>query len=229
MSLDPARAADPLVIAVDGPAASGKSTIAKALAGRFGLAFLDTGLLYRAVGRKLLDCGLDPADAEAALKAAETLQASDVDEAKLTGDETGQAGSKVAAVPSVRAVLLPFQRNVARSAPGAVLAGRDVGTVICPDAAVKLFITASVEERANRRFAELHQRGANPIRAQVLEDMIERDRRDTSRSVAPLRVADDAHVLDTTQLSLDATLAAAAELVRLSLVRAGRRDEAASG
>lgn len=224
MSLDPARPAASLVIAVDGPAASGKSTIAKALAGQFGLAFLDTGLLYRAVGRKLLDRGLDAGDAEAALQAAQTLQPADVDEAKLRGDETGQAGSKVAAFPAVRAALLPFQRNFAASAPGAVLAGRDVGTVICPDAPVKLFITASVEERAHRRFQELRQHGADPIRGQVLEDMIERDRRDTNRSVAPLRVADDAHVLDTTQLSLDATLAAAVELVRLSLDRAERRN-----
>lgn len=220
------RPLSPLIIAVDGPAASGKSTIARELARRFELPFLDTGLLYRAVGRAVLLAGRDPGDAEAARSAAEALDARHVDESVLKGDEIGQAGSKVAAVPAVRAALLAVQRGFA--ANGAVLAGRDVGTVICPEAPAKLFVTASVEARAERRFQELLRNGANPILAKVLEDMIERDRRDTSRAVAPLRVAPDARLLDTTSLSLDAALAASVELVGAA-IKAARDETGATG
>ncbi|MDF1587246.1 (d)CMP kinase [Rhodospirillales bacterium YIM 152171] len=203
----------PLVIAVDGPAASGKSTVARRLAAHFGLAFLDTGLLYRAVARRMIDRHLDPGDALAAAGEAEALVPEDVDERRLRGEGVGQGASKVAVVPAVRAALLPFQRRIATSGRGAVLAGRDVGTVICPDATCKLYVTASVAERARRRFEELRGRGEAPIYERVLEELIERDRRDQARSVAPLRIADDALTLDTTRLDADASFAEAVRLV----------------
>jgi cytidylate kinase len=195
---------DPLVIAVDGPAASGKSTLAKRLAAHFALRFLDTGLLYRAVARAMLDRGLDPGDAAAAVRVAQELAPEDVEPGRLRGEGVGQNASKVAAVPAVRAALLPFQRRFAATAPGAVLAGRDVGTVVCPDATFKLFVTAGDEERARRRFEELQRRGERPIYAAVLDELRERDRRDADREVAPMRVAPGAWVLDTTSLDADA-------------------------
>ncbi len=208
----------PLVIAVDGPAASGKSTLARRIAEHYGLPFLDTGLLYRAVGRRVLAAGGDPGDEASATKAALALAPADVDAGQLRGEGTGQAASKVAAFPSVRAALLPFQRNFAATPPGAVLAGRDVGTVICPDATMKVFVTASVEERARRRFEELRQRGDPTIYAAVLEELRERDRRDQDRAVAPLRPAPDAWVLDTTDLDADAAF----EAVRAGIDRLRR-------
>ncbi len=208
----------PLVIAVDGPAASGKSTLARRIAEHYGLPFLDTGLLYRAVGRRVLAAGGDPGDETSATKAALALVPADVDAGQLRGEGTGQAASKVAAFPSVRAALLPFQRNFAATPPGAVLAGRDVGTVICPEATLKVFVTASVEERARRRFEELRQRGDPTIYAAVLEELRERDRRDQDRAVAPLRPAPDAWVLDTTDLDADAAF----EAVRAGIDRLRR-------
>lgn len=198
----------PLVIAVDGPAASGKSTLASRLARHFGLPFLDTGLLYRAVARAMIDRGLDPRDAAASVRAAEELTPQDVQPGRLRGEGVGQGASIVAAVPAVRAALLPFQRRFA-GASGAVLAGRDVGTVVCPDAPFKLFVTASDEERARRRFEELRRRGEEPIYAAVLRELQERDRRDADRAVAPMRVSPDAWVLDTTSLDADAAFEAA--------------------
>lgn len=198
----------PLVIAVDGPAASGKSTLARRIAEHYGLPFLDTGLLYRAVGRRVLGAGGDPGNEADAATQARALVPSDVDAAQLRGEGIGQAASRVAAFGSVRAALLPFQRNFAATPPGAVLAGRDVGTVICPDATLKVFVTASVEERARRRFEELRQRGDPTIYAAVLEELRERDRRDQDRAVAPLRPAPDAWVLDTTDLDADAAFEA---------------------
>ncbi|BCX18529.1 MAG: cytidylate kinase [Geminicoccaceae bacterium] len=198
-----------VVVAVDGPAASGKSTLAKKLAAALGLAFLDTGLLYRAVGKRLLDAGIDPSCERAALEAVAALQPEEVEAERLAGERIGEAASKVAAIPSVRAALLPWQRRFARTPPGAVLAGRDVGTVVCPDAELKIFVTASLEERARRRFEELRRRGEAPMFAAVLDELRERDRRDTERAVAPLRVADDAWVLDTTELDAEAAFAAA--------------------
>jgi cytidylate kinase len=203
-----AAAAPPLVIAVDGPAASGKSTLASRLAAHFGLRFLDTGLLYRAVARAMLDRGEDPRDAEAAVRAAAALAPGDVQPARLRGEGVGQGASIVAAVPAVRAALLPFQRRFAGSR-GAVLAGRDVGTVVCPDATFKLFVTASDRERARRRHEELLGRGEAPIYAAVLEEIRERDRRDGNRAVAPMRASPDAWVLDTTSLDADAAFEAA--------------------
>lgn len=219
----------PLVIAVDGPAASGKSTVARRLAAHLDLAFLDTGLLYRAVARRMIDRGLDPADATAAQREAEALEPGDVEEGRLRGEGVGQGASKVAVVPAVRAALLPFQRRFAASGRGAVLAGRDVGTVVCPDATLKLYVTASTGERARRRFEELRGRGETPIYGRVLEELIERDRRDEERAVAPLHVADDAVTLDTTELDADASFEAAARLVARRIAEVAKAREARSG
>lgn len=198
-----------LVICIDGPAGSGKSTLAERLAAHFGLPFLDTGLLYRAVARRMLDRGLDLDDAQAAEREALALEPADVSGARLRDDAVGQGASKVAAFPAVRAALLPFQRRFAQQPGGAVLAGRDTGTVVCPQAAHKLYVTASVEARAKRRFLELQARALAPIEARVLEEMRERDRRDQGREVAPLAVAPDATVIDTTELDADAAFRAA--------------------
>jgi CMP/dCMP kinase len=211
----------PLVVAVDGPAASGKSTLARRLAAHFALDFLDTGLLYRAVARAMLDRGLDPSDAYAAVGAARSLAPEDVDPARLRGEGVGQGASKVAAVPAVRAALLPCQRRFAARTPGAVLAGRDVGTVVCPDARFKLFVTASDEERARRRHEELRARGDAPIYAAVLEELRERDRRDADRAIAPMRVAPDAWVLDTTRLDAEAAFQAACRRIEAGSRAAG--------
>jgi cytidylate kinase len=215
----------PLVVTIDGPAASGKSTLAQRLAQALGLPFLDTGLLYRAVGRRLLEAGGDPRDEAAALAAAEALTANEVVTARLRGQEIGQAASMVAAYPAVRAALLPFQRRFAGMDGGAVLAGRDTGTVVCPEAGAKLFVTATAEERARRRYEELRRRGAEPIYAAVLAELRERDRRDSERAVAPLRAAQDALVLDTTSLEPDAVLEMA--LRHIEAV-AGRRADGSS-
>lgn len=217
---------EPLVIAVDGPAASGKSTLARRLAAALGLAFLDTGLLYRAVGRRVLEAGGDPADPAAALAAVAGLSPEEVQAERLAGEEIGEAASKVAAIPAVREALLPWQRRLAATPPGAVLAGRDVGTVVCPDAALKLFVTADLAERARRRFEELRLRGRTPMLDQVLDELRERDRRDTERAVAPLRAADDALVLDTTELDADAAFAVA--LQRAEAARARHAGPGAS-
>lgn len=189
--------AAPLIVTVDGPAASGKTTLAKRLAAHFGLDFLDTGLLYRAVGRRLLDLQIPPTDQAAAAGAAAALAAGDLARDDLHHPEVSRAASEVAAVPAVRAALLDFQRRFGAER-GAVLAGRDIGTVVRPDARRKLFVTATPEERARRRFEELRRKGLTVIYERVLEDLRQRDERDRSRAVAPLVPADDAFVLDTT-------------------------------
>ena len=193
----------PLLIAIDGPAASGKGTLAKRLAAHFKLPHLDTGLLYRAVGWSAAHTSRTPADAAAALKAA------DLDNPALRTDEAGQAASKVAAIPDVRSNLLKFQKEFAHQASGAVLDGRDIGTVICPDAPVKFFVTASLEARVERRYQELRARGADTIKPRVLAEMAERDRRDSERAAAPLKAAPDAYHLDTSDMDADAAFAAA--------------------
>jgi cytidylate kinase len=193
----------PLLIAIDGPAASGKGTLARRLAAHFGLPHLDTGLLYRAVGWAAEQTGRPPAAVAASLKAA------DLENPALRSDAAGQAGSKVAAIPEVRANLLKFQKEFAYQASGAVLDGRDIGTVICPDAPVKLFVTASPESRAERRFQELRARGADTIKPRVLAEMAERDRRDSERAAAPMKAAPDAYLLDTSDMDADAAFAAA--------------------
>ena len=194
-----------MIIAIDGPAAAGKGTLARRVAEHFNLAYLDTGLLYRAVGKKVLDASNDPEDAVAAETVARALNAQDLNADGLRVDAVAQAASKVSAVPGVRAALLDFQRDFAKTPPeglnGAVLDGRDIGTVVCQEATAKLFITASTEVRANRRFKELHQADSSAIYARVLEDMKERDERDSSRSFAPLVAAKDANVIDTSYLS----------------------------
>ena len=192
-----------LVIAIDGPSASGKGTLAKRLAAHFGLPHLDTGLLYRAVGWISARTGRSP------VEVARSLTATDLSNPELRSDEAGQAGSRVAAIPEVRANLLNFQKEFSSQAIGAVLDGRDIGTVICPDAPVKLFVTASVESRAERRFQELHGRGVDTIKPRVLAEMAERDRRDSERAAAPLKAAPDAWLLDTSDMDADAAFAAA--------------------
>ncbi|MFZ5790135.1 MAG: (d)CMP kinase [Pseudomonadota bacterium] len=209
--------APPKIIAVDGPAASGKGTLARRLAHRFGYAYLDTGLLYRAVGWRLLKAGRDPADEGAAVAAARAVTPAELDEPALRGEAAGKAASRVAAIPAVREALLGLQREFAAKpldshgnpAKGAVIDGRDIGTVICPDAAVKLFVNASLETRAKRRHKELLARGEPSIYARVLEDMERRDEQDRRRSVAPMAKAPDAFEIDTTNLDADGVFAAA--------------------
>lgn len=202
-----------MIIAIDGPAASGKGTLAKRLAAHFGLPHLDTGLLYRAVALALLDAGHPLEDAAAAVAAATALDPGRFDETRLRGREMGEAASVVAALPPVRAALLDFQRAFAAGGHGAVLDGRDIGTVVCPDAEVKLFVTASAEERARRRARELAARGAAADEAAILADIRRRDERDSTRATAPLVPAADALVLDTSALSVEAAFAAALQLV----------------
>ncbi len=203
----------PLIIAIDGPGASGKGTLARRLAAHLGFAYLDTGAIYRAVALQMLRAGDDPADAAAAVKAAQSLDTALLDDPQLRTDRVGAAASQVAACGDVRQALMVFQRGFAThppgNAPGAVLDGRDIGTVICPDAEVKLFITASPETRARRRFLELSQRGEAASEAEVLAELTARDARDQTRTAAPLRPAPDAHLLDTTNLAIDDAFAVA--------------------
>nr|WP_309502904.1 d(CMP) kinase [uncultured Roseovarius sp.] len=189
-------------IAIDGPAAAGKGTVARRVAAHFGFAHLDTGLLYRATGRRTMD-GVDP------VTAATELQASDLDADDLRSPEIAQAASRVAAIPQVRQALIDFQRAFARRAGGAVLDGRDIGTVICPDAEVKLYVTASDDVRAARRHIELTGKGHDVTYDEVLDDLRQRDARDSARATAPLKPAPDAVHLDTSQLSIEEAVAAA--------------------
>jgi cytidylate kinase len=189
-------------VAIDGPAASGKGTISRAVASHFGFAHLDTGLLYRAVGRRVL-AGEQP---EAAARG---LVSSDLQGEVLRDEAVGAAASKVAAIPDVREALVAFQRAFATRAGGAVLDGRDIGTVICPDAQVKLYVVAADEVRAERRWRELSGKGVRVTKAEVLADLRERDARDSARATAPLRPAADAVILDTTTMSIEAAVAAA--------------------
>ncbi len=197
-----------MIVAVDGPAASGKGTLARRLARHFGLNYLDTGSLYRAVALRALTAGADPADPVAAVAAARQVEVGDLDDLRLRDDKVAQAASVVAAIPGVRAALLAFQRDFARRGEGAVLDGRDIGTVVCPDADAKVFLTATVEARAMRRFKELQARGAAAIYERVLQDMKLRDARDRERHTAPLVRASDAFELDTTALDADAVFVA---------------------
>ena len=202
-----------MIVAIDGPAASGKGTLARALAARFGLAHLDTGLLYRAVAARLLRAGGDPRDAAGAAAAATGLVAADLEAPDLRDEAVGAAASVVAALPGVRRALVAWQRRFAARPGGAVLDGRDIGTVILPSAPVKIFLTASPAVRAERRHNELRARGAGSIKSVVLRELADRDARDRERAAAPLAPAPDALLLDTTDLDAEAVLAAAVDFI----------------
>jgi CMP/dCMP kinase len=212
-----------MIIAIDGPAASGKGTLGKRLAAHYGLRHLDTGLIYRAVAKAVLDAGRQPNDLEAATAAAEALDPSRFDEATLKTHSIGEAASIVSTLVEVRKALLAFQREFAGRPPGAVLDGRDIGTVICPDADVKIFVTATPEVRARRRAAEYQAQGREIDENEVLADIRLRDDRDQNRAAAPLKRAPDAHLLDTTHLDIDAAIRAAIDIVEAT--RAGRGRE----
>lgn len=197
-------------VAIDGPAAAGKGTISKAVATAFGFAHLDTGLLYRAVGAKVL-LGADP------IAAAQSLMAEDLNADNLRTAEVAQAASKVAVISEVRAALVDFQRSFAARAGGAVLDGRDIGTVICPDAPVKLFVTASAECRAERRFKELSVKDPDTTIEQVLADVVARDQRDAERATAPMVAADDAVTIDTSDMTIEQAIAAASDVIKSRL------------
>ena len=202
-----------MIIAIDGPAASGKGTLARRLAQHYGLPHLDTGLLYRATAAALFDQGRGLSDVNAAVAAARGLALTDFDEARLRSREMGEAASVVAALPAVREALIQAQRNFAQRPGGAVLDGRDIGTVICPGADVKIFVTASPEARAQRRALELASRGEKIDYGAILADIAKRDARDSGRAAAPLRAAPDAALLDTTRLGVEAAFAEALRIV----------------
>jgi len=202
-----------MIIAIDGPAAAGKGTLARQIADHFKYHYLDTGSLYRGVGLAVLKADGDPANEADALKAAQNLKQSDLVDCDLRTATAGQTASIVAQIPAVRAEILQFQRRFAQQLPGAVLDGRDIGTVVCPDADIKLFVTASNQERARRRFAELVARQEPCDFDTVLADLQERDKRDRERPIAPLKPAADAHLLDTSKLDIDAAFRAAIDII----------------
>lgn len=207
-----------IVIAIDGPAASGKGTLARRLAAAFNLPYLDTGLLYRAVGRRVLDHGADPADSDAAADQARGLGRLDLERDDLRTPAVDLAASAVASIPAVRAALLDFQRNFAKSS-GGVLDGRDIGTIVFPKAQVKLFVTASLDVRARRRFAEREVQGVATTLDAVRTDLAARDEADRVRTAAPLRPAFDAHILDTSTLDANHAFSAAADFVNRALTQ----------
>jgi len=202
-----------MIIAIDGPAAAGKGTLARQIADHFNYAYLDTGSLYRGVAFLVLKNGGDPASENDALAAARQLELDDLADNSLRTAKIGQAASIVAQIPAVRTEILNFQRRFAAQLPGAVLDGRDIGTIVCPDADIKLFVTASDEERAKRRHAELMARNEPCEYETVLADLRERDRRDRERAVAPLVAAQDAHLLDTSKLDIEAAFQAAIDII----------------
>ena len=209
-----------MIIVIDGPAASGKGTLGKKLAEHYDLRHLDSGLLYRAVAKAVLDNGSKPDDRQAATTLANSLDLANLDEASLKTPKVGEAASIVSAFPEVRAALVTFQREFAAKPPGAVLDGRDIGTVICPNADVKIYVTASAEVRARRRTAEYRAQGRQIDESTVLADILARDARDTQRAIAPLKQAQDAHLLDTTNMDISTAIRAAIDIVEAT--RAGR-------
>jgi CMP/dCMP kinase len=211
-----------MIIAIDGPAASGKGTLGRRIAAHYSLIHLDTGKLYRAVARDTLAAGASPADERAAFAAAEALDLGTLGDPFLMDGRLGEAASIVASHKRVRQALLAYQRAFARRKPGAVLDGRDIGTVICPEADVKLFVTATPEERARRRYLELREAGNSLSEAEVLADIRRRDERDRNRAAAPLRRAEDAYLLETTNLDIDAAFKAAIALIDAAMGRAGQ-------
>ena len=206
-----------MIVTVDGPVAAGKGTLARRLAAHLGFAYLDTGSLYRATALRLLRQGGDPGDAKAAALAAAQVSQADLADPALRDEAIGAAASLVAALPEVRQALLEYQRRVAAAPPGgaagAVLDGRDIGTVVCPEADVKLFVTADVDARSRRRHAELLARGARTSLAEVRAELVRRDERDSARAHAPLRPAADAHLLDTTKLDIETAFRAALDVI----------------
>ena len=197
-----------MIIAVDGPSAAGKGTVAKAIAKHLGYHFLDTGSLYRMVGLAMLNAGKTGDDVKAAMKFAETLEPSSVVDKELRTEVVAAMASQVAVIPEVRQALLEFQRQFAKREPGAVLDGRDIGTVVCPDADLKFFVTASTQVRAHRRLAELKTLGVRTDYTAVLEDVMARDERDANRTTAPTKPADDAIMIDTSELDREEVIAA---------------------
>jgi CMP/dCMP kinase len=210
-----------VIIAIDGPAASGKGTLAKRLASYYDFHHLDSGLLYRAVAKAVLDAGASPDNKVAAIAAAQTFDPTRYPDDVLKSDDVAKAASFVAAVPEVRAELVAFQRGFAKKKPGVVIDGRDIGTVIVPDADVKIYVTATAQERARRRVLELRERGDAADEQKVLDDIVKRDERDMNRPVAPLKQAPDAHLLDTTHLDIGTAVRAAVDIVEA--VRTGRK------
>ena len=211
-----------MIIAIDGPAASGKGTLAKRLAAHYGYRHLDTGAIYRAVAYALISRGADLADEAAAVRAARGLDPQTFDNPELKSHQVGTAASVVSAYPEVREVLLNFQRQFAAEPPGAVLDGRDIGTVICPNADVKIFVVADPEVRARRRTLEAQARGEAADEAAILADILARDERDRNRAVAPLKPAKDAYLLDNSHLDIEGGVRAAIDIIEA--VRAGRRE-----
>jgi len=207
-----------MLIAVDGPAAAGKGTLCSKLAEHFNLAKLDTGLIYRAVAKKIFETGR-PINDKIAIEIAQFLSINDLDKSGLRDELIGKNASEIASIPGVRNILLQFQRNFAKNPPnnklGAVLDGRDIGTVVCPDANFKLFITATPEERAERRYKELQDRGKEAIRGAILRDIINRDESDRLRAISPLMPAFDAHIIDTTNLDQDDVFNVALKFITL--------------
>ncbi|SIQ74742.1 cytidylate kinase [Rhizobium sp. RU20A] len=208
-----------LTIAIDGPAAAGKGTLSRKIAETYGFHHLDTGLTYRATAKALLDAGLPLDDETVATAAAERVELAGLDRAVLARHEIGEAASKIAVMPRVRRALVEAQRAFARRAPGTVLDGRDIGTVVCPDAAVKLYVTASAEVRARRRFDEIVTGGGTAVYESVLDDVIKRDARDMGRADSPLKPANDAHLLDTSEMSIEAAFSAARAIIDAALGR----------
>lgn len=219
-----------IIIAVDGPAASGKGTLSRRLATYYGFAYLDTGVLYRGVGWLALSRNLDPRDADQAVAAARDFSLDAIADADIRTPDVGRAASLVAAQPAVRDVLLDYQRRFAETPPGdvagAVLDGRDIGTVICPDALVKFFVTASPEERARRRWKDHHAQDGSITLEATLEDIKRRDARDSGRETAPMRPAEDAEIMDTTTMLADAVFARACRYIDAALEDAGLKSDA---
>jgi cytidylate kinase len=210
-----------MIIAIDGPAASGKGTLGRMLAEHYGYRHLDTGLLYRAVAKATVDVG-KPGDQAAAITAARNFDPAQLGDPALKTDTIGNVASVVSAIPEVRAALIEFQRRFAAQLPGTVLDGRDIGTVIAPQAEVKIFLTASPEERARRRFKEAAGLGEKRELSTILADIKKRDERDANRAIAPFKPASDAHLLDTTQLDIDAAIRAAIDIVEATRTGRGR-------
>jgi len=211
-----------MIIAIDGPAASGKGTLAKRLASHYGLRHLDTGAIYRAVAFALIVQGVDLRDEAAAVSAAQNLDPATFENPALKSHEVGTAASVVSAIPAVRMALVAFQRQFAAKPPGAVIDGRDIGTVICPDAEVKIFVVADPKVRAHRRFLEAQARGDAADEAVILADILARDERDQNRAISPLKPAQDAYLLDNSHLDIEGGVRAAIDIVEA--VRAGRRE-----